>query len=108
MAKLVFELDVEMEDGHTFSVVADQRDVAKFEVQPFGFPWGDKVEEKMGMGTFRFLAWSAGTRQGLTSLPWADFDAQCVEALPPDDEEGESAPADDVEDPGLTVLSGTP
>lgn len=101
MPSMRFELNVEMEDGNTYQVVADQRDIAKWEVQPFGWPVS-KMEEQMSMGFFRFLAWSVMTRQQLTPLKWDEFDSKCVEAMPPDDEEGEGTP-DDAEDPGLTT-----
>lgn len=95
MPSLRFELDAEMEDGKTFSVVADQRDIAKFEIQPFGRTMV-AMEDDIPMVFFRYLAWSAATRQQLTELKWEEFDAQCIEALPPD--EPKEAPADS-EDP---------
>jgi hypothetical protein len=109
MAAMTFPLDVEMDDGTTFSVVADQRDIAKFEMQPFGFPFV-VMETKASMSFFRYLAWSAGFRQGLTTLKWAEFDSRCVEAMPPDvdDEDGEGGVPDDAGDPGRPALSGTP
>jgi hypothetical protein len=107
MSKLLFEFDVEMDDGEKFQVVADQRDVAKFEVQPFGFPFNESAEQHLGMGTMRFLAWSAAYRQQLTKLEWLAFDAQCVEAMPPDDEEASPVPAD-ASHPGQQAPSATP
>lgn len=98
MPSLIIELGVEMEDGSTYKVVADQRDIARFEVQPFGFP-AAQMEEKLSMGMLRFLAWSAMTRQQLTTLKWPEFDAKCVEAGPLDDEEPE-VPAN-AEDPSI-------
>lgn len=99
MPKISFELDVEMEGGTTYMVVADQRDIARFEVQPFGWPVV-RIEENASMAFFRFLAWSAAARQQLTKLTWPDFDAQCVEAMPAGDAKGESDAADDAADPG--------
>ncbi len=114
MPSMTFELAVEMDDGRTFDVVADQRDIARWEVQPFGWPIV-KMEDHASMGFFRFLAWSAATRQGHTTEPWADFDAHCVEAMPPDDEDGEGSSGegeggvpDDADDPGRPAPSGTP
>jgi hypothetical protein len=106
MSKLLFEFAVEMDDGETFQVVADQRDVARFEVQPFGFPFGTEVEKNLGMGTMRFLAWSAAYRQQLTKLEWSAFDAQCVEAMPPDEDEVAEQPAD-ASHPGQPAPSAT-
>jgi hypothetical protein len=107
MSKLLFEFAVEMDDGETFQVVADQRDVARFEVQPFGFPFGMEIEQNMGMNTFRYLAWSAAFRQQLTRLDWPAFSDRCVEVLPPDDEEASPVPAD-ASHPGQPAPSATP
>lgn len=106
MAVMIFELEIELEDGKRYTVVADQRDVARWEVQPFGFPIV-KFAEQASMTLFRFLGWSASVRQGHTDLSWDDFNAKCVEVMPPDDEEGEGAPAD-AEDPGQPAPSDTP
>ena len=107
MPSLVFELAVEMDDGSTFAVVADQRDIARWEVQPFGWPVA-QMEDSVSMTFFRFLAWSAAFRQQLTKLTWEAFDKACVEALPPDDdgEEGKGGGPADAEDPGQPVPSG--
>lgn len=102
MAKLLFELEVEME-GDTagpYVVVADQRDVARWEVQSFGWPIV-KVEEQASMLFFRYLAWSASFRQQRTTLPWGQWSELCVEVMPVEDEE--SALPADAEDPGQTV-----
>jgi hypothetical protein len=100
MPSLIFELDVEMGDGGRHKVVADQRDIARWEVQPFGWPVV-KIEESVSMTFFRFLGWSAMTRRQLTTLAWDAFNAECVEVLPLDDEdeEGQDEP-DEREDPG--------
>ena len=103
MPSLLFELYVEMEDGTTFSVVADQRDIARWEVQPFGGPFSG-FEDK-GMTGMRFLAWSAAFRQQLTTLKWEEFNDKCVEAIPPGEEEEGEVPAD-AEDPGRPAPSG--
>ncbi len=100
MPSMLFELTVEMDDGQTFQVVADQRDIARWEVQPFGWPFV-AAETSMSMGFFRFLGWSAMFRQQLTTLTWDTFNAQCIEAMPLDDEE--SALPADAEDPGQTA-----
>lgn len=110
MPSLVFELNVEMEDGSTYAVVADQRDIARWEVQPFGWPVA-QMEESVSMTFFRFLAWSAAFRQQLTSWKWEEFDGRCVEAMPPADEEGDGEEGEgkvpvDAEDPGRPAPSG--
>lgn len=95
MPTLIFPLHVELEDGTTFDVVADQRDLVRWERHPEGAAVGD--ESKM-MQMLRFLAWSVLQRTGETDLKWPQFDRQLVEAAPVDDEEA-GVPAD-AEDPG--------
>jgi len=101
MATMLFELDVEMEDGEKYVIVADQRDVARWEVQPFGWPVS-KIEDKAGMSFFRFLAWSASVRQQKTKEPYETWSDRCIEVMPVDDEE--STTPDDAGDPGRTAL----
>lgn len=103
MAKLLFELEVEMEGQPPYMVVADQRDVARWEVQTFGWPI-IKIEDEASMIFFRFLAWAASTRQQLTTEGWEAWSAKCIEALPPEDEEESAIPAD-AADPGQTGQS---
>ena len=97
-----FELRAEMEDGTTYDVVADQRDVAKFEVQDFGCSARDMLSRIAT--AYRYLAWSALTRRGEIKTPWQEFDAQCVEVTDTPDEE--SAVPADAEDPGQPAPSG--
>lgn len=85
MPAIQFEIRVEMEDGNTWNVKGDQRDLAKYEVQPFYNP-------ELRMTMTRFIAWSASVRNGLTKLKWPEFDAQCVEAGDVDDEDTELDP----------------
>jgi len=86
MATMLFELTVEMDNGNTYVVVADQRDIAKWEVQPFGGPFS-QFEDK-AMTAMRFLAWSASVRQTLTPYTkWDDFNEHCIESVPVDDED---------------------
>lgn len=76
MPKLIHRLRAELEDGTDFEVSADQRDVAKWETQPFGTPLNQVASR---LFTYqRFIAWSAAKRQGLTKLDWPKFDEQCV------------------------------
>lgn len=100
MASMLFELTVEMEGEEPYVIVADQRDIARWEVQPFGWPAG-QLEEKAGMLFFRFLAWSASVRQRKVTSSFEQWSDTCIEVLPVDDEESE-IPAD-AEDPGQTV-----
>jgi hypothetical protein len=102
---MLFELTVEMDGGETFQVVADQRDIARWEVQPFGWPFAPDAEGRMpamSMTMFRFLGWSASTRRQLTKLTWEQFGAQCIEAMPLGDEDESALPAD-ASDPGQTA-----
>lgn len=106
MATMLFELQVEMEaDERTptpvYVIVADQRDVARWEIQSFGWPIA-KFEEQVSMAFFRFLAWSASVRQQRTTEPWEIWSGKCIEVMPVGDEESE-LPAD-AADPGRTVL----
>jgi hypothetical protein len=106
VSRLLFELSVDMEDSEPFQVVADQRDIAKWEVQPFGSPFNENAERTLKGVTFlRFIAWSAASRQQLTRLSWADFDARCVEVNPLD--EDKSAIPADADRPGRPAPSAT-
>jgi len=89
-----------MDDGTTHQVVADQRDFAKWEAQPFR-------DEDSPHTKLRFITWSAMTRQRLTSAGWPEFNERLlVETDVPEDqadEEGEQGL-----DPGHRPTSGTP
>jgi hypothetical protein len=85
MAAIRFDCAVEMEGGATYTVTADQRDVARYECEDF------YTLRKHSM--LRYLAWAASTRQKLTELSWDDFSAQCVEV-------GDAKPDGDALDPG--------
>ena len=105
--RMMFELSVLMDDGAEHQVVADQRDIARWEVQPFGWPI-IKLEEQASMMFFRFIGFSAMIRQRLTTATWDEFNEHCVEVMPVDDEDGEGTVPDDAGDPGRPALSGTP
>lgn len=86
MPKMQLHLSVEMDTGRQHEVVADQRDYARLEVQPFA---------EAGIHTrMRFLAWSVLTREGKITAGWDAFNgADCVEVESlevdaPDDSEG--------------------
>lgn len=95
MPSMLIELRVEMEDGTTHDVVADQRDIAKWEIQDFGCPFSD-ISSRI-MLALRWLAWSALSRRGRLPevdgkpMTWEQFDAVCVEAsdMPAKDDGGE-------------------
>jgi hypothetical protein len=95
-----YSMSVEMESGERWEVTADQRDIARWEIQPFGGPLS-QISAKIA--TFgRFVAWSASARAGHTSLTWADFDNAAVEVT-----ELETPAADDAADPGKRAASDT-
>lgn len=99
MAKLTFNIEVEMEDGTAYRVTADQRDLVRWERHPDG----GAVTAANRHTCQRFLAWSALQRTGETILKWPLWDARCVEAL-----EKEADTADDAGDPGPLSVSATP
>jgi len=101
MASMEIKIDYLMEDGSSGSAVADQRDVAEWEIQPFGCPLPD-LESRMMLGA-RWLCWHALHRTGGTDLKWADWSPLCVEALPMIPEDGGEGL-----DPGLRVLPAEP
>ena len=86
MASMQFDLDVELEDGSTYTVTADQRDIAKFEMSKDGYAF-NLAEERGMMPIFRFIAWNALRRTGQTTLGWAAFDDVLIEAMPTDEED---------------------
>jgi hypothetical protein len=67
-------LHVELEDGTTWDVVTDQRDLAAFELQAFYAPGRDATRQ-------RYMAYSASVRNKQTELSWPKFDAACVEVV---------------------------
>lgn len=77
-AGLALDYTVHMEDGTKIEVTVDQRDIAAFELQPFGRSF-DAV--KPVIFTFmRFTAWHALHRRYKTYKgSWEDFQLECVE-----------------------------
>ncbi len=77
---------VEMEDGRTFEIVVDQRDVAAFELEPFGSPFTQVAPRVM---TFmRWTAWHALVRTKALSprvYTWPEFNVECVEVRDPEE-----------------------
>jgi hypothetical protein len=72
MASILAGLTVEMADGGTWDVAVDQRDVAKWEMQPFYSD--DRITVRQ-----RFLAYAASVRGKQTELTWGKFSDACVE-----------------------------
>lgn len=81
------KLLVEMEDGKTYEAHADQRDIMRFEIQPFA----GAIETHQT--TFaRFIAFSALDRAGVlkngkAKMGWEKFNESCVEVRDAEDEE---------------------
>jgi len=91
MSRTIFNIRAEMADGSSFEVVADQRDIAAFECQPFGLPYFQFPARPFT--AMRWMGWHAGKRQGLHKIDtWDDFDAQCEYAteITSEDEEPDS------------------
>lgn len=72
MPKTRINYEVEMDDGEVYTVVADQRDLARYEEQEFYDPNHPFI-------TTRYLAWSASQRTD-HRISWGNFKEQCVEA----------------------------
>lgn len=85
-----YDFVVEMEDGTTYDVTVDQRDIARFEVQPFA---GNPASM---MHTFyRFTAFSAldragALKNGKANMGWEAFNKQCVEVRDANPNQGEA------------------
>lgn len=94
---LQFKYKATFEDGTLFEVTADQRDVAAFEIEPFGCSYNE-YDSRVFTAT-RYLAWHAAKRAGLTKLSWDKFSEQCMhvaEVREPDPE---------ASDPGQSAAS---
>lgn len=97
------EIRVEMESNASpILVVIDQRDVARLEVQD--------IPESALITRVRFLAWSAMTRQQLTTLPWDKWQNECISAqdasAPQESTEEQSEEDEESLDPGRQPVSG--
>lgn len=100
MPSMTLPLRAEMEDGTTYDVKADQRDLSRWEVQPFGCSFAQF--ESKAMTGMRWLAWHALTRTGVITMKWEHFDKVCVEVGEIPSEVSE----DDSSDPGKPGRSG--
>lgn len=100
MAGLIFEIHVKPEDGEQFTVIADQRDAAAWELQSFGGPVAYYPQK---VYTFcRFLAWSALKRAGKVKRGFDGWSATVEWAELFDNTELEG---DESGDPGQTAPS---
>jgi hypothetical protein len=95
MASIQLKYTVEMEDGNTFEVTADQRDLSKYErsdayVNPIiqYDAQGKARQVNVGAQTqTRYLAFNALRRTKQINLSWQKFDDTCVEVMYHGDEE---------------------
>lgn len=98
-----YEFTVVMEDGDTWQVVADQRDMAKWEVQPFGCSTQLAPTQSLVLWV-RYLAWSGSVRHRHTVMTWEQWQDRCLDVT----EVEEPGGADDASDPGQPDTSGSP
>jgi hypothetical protein len=93
MPKMQLKLTAEMDGGQLINVVADQRDYARLEVQPFA---DGGIHTRM-----RFLAWSVMTRDGKTTATWDAFnEVDCVEVESLDEDDADESEGGQGLDPG--------
>jgi hypothetical protein len=98
----IHNLTATMADGSSWDVQADQRDISRFEAEPFGLPF--YLLEQRPFLYIRYMAWSAGRRpdNAKHALTWEQFQDQCVEVRDRDRLIGEKAAEPD---PGNPVAS---
>lgn len=104
-----FQYVATLDDGATYEVTADQRDVAHFEIQPFGAGWLEAVA--LRPFTFaRFLSWSALKREKRITMTWDEWCDRCVNVDGAEDGEGgakESDPGRPAASAGISSRSGS-
>lgn len=91
-----FEYTATMADGSTIDVVADQRDIAAWEVSPNGCSSLEAITKPFAYA--RFLAWHAAKRDRRTTLTHDQWEDECVQ-VDTTDAEGDDP------DPGQPVAS---
>jgi hypothetical protein len=97
------ELAVELEGrADEVLVVVDQRDNARWEVQPF------RDDEAVFL-RLRFLAWSAMVRQGQYAATFERFnEVDCLFVGAPDDDDTDGPEGEQGLDPGRPAVTGGP
>lgn len=85
----IHNLTATMADGATWDVQADQRDISRFEAEPFGLPF--YLLEQRPFLYIRYMAWSAGRRNKHHTLSWEEFQDACEEVRDRDRLIGEQA-----------------
>lgn len=76
MPNIRFNFSVEMEDGTTYEVEADQRDIVAWEVHADGL-------NSLGYAhtVQRYIAWNALKRKKVIKISWDTFNENCVEVV---------------------------
>jgi hypothetical protein len=98
MAALKYNLLVQLEgEPEPYPIVADQRDIAAWELEPFGCAVALSTHKIYSFT--RYLAWHASKRINKTKLSWQKWSDVCVDVTSADLEEDESG------DPGLSAPS---
>jgi hypothetical protein len=97
MAALQYHLIVKLEDAEPYEITADQRDIAAWELEPFGCAVAMSATRIYSFT--RYLAWHASRRINKTKLEFRKWSDLCVNVDSADAED------DDSGDPGQTAPS---
>ena len=98
MAGLTYNLIVQLEgEPDPYTIVADQRDIAAWELEPFGCAVALSAHKIYSFT--RYLAWHASKRINKTKLAWSKWSDVCVDVTSADVEDDESG------DPGRPAPS---
>jgi hypothetical protein len=92
VATIRWDFAVEMQDGTEHAIAADQRDLSRWEMEPFGTPFNEAQTKPVAFA--RYLAWSAMRRTKVFKGSWEAFQDECTEVRQ------DAAQAGDEVDPG--------
>jgi hypothetical protein len=101
MASIRYSMEAEMEDGTVHQIDADQRDVAAWEIAPFGTS-GNEMGQRIHLA-MRYMAWHFLKRTKATKSTFDKFNEECVEVRDAGTPEG-----DEGLDPGPTAPTEGP
>jgi hypothetical protein len=101
MASIRYSMEAEMEDGTVHTVEADQRDVAAWEIAPFGTS-GNEMGARIHLA-MRYMAWHCLKRTKVLKSTFDKFNEECVEVRDAATEDD-----DDRLDPGQTAPTEGP
>jgi hypothetical protein len=96
----IFNYRVTIEGQDSFEIVADQRDIAAFELQPFGCAFYEVGSRPFTFA--RFISFRAAKRNGKYTGTWDEFCDQCVSVESLDEED---APQPDPGSPAVSAGS---